>query len=209
MNKLNKTLVAAAVTGLMAVPSVNAEYYIQEAFYTKNASGTIKFTGSGCKTLKYKKLNASLWISDGFEGYFEGGFEGSFEGGPQTAQYVVNFTESTFGSAFDGAGPLVASNKGRTYNMDTSYSDYFNLENVFGYYIDAELDGQSSGDGCKDPGGFNYDLMINRYEAKISNNGKQAKLKLDAEGTYLDTKKDKDRKVKLKINAKMDVQNPS
>ena len=57
MNIFNKTLVAAAITGLVAIPAANAD--VDSAYYTKNASGTVTFSGSQCKTLRYKKLRKS------------------------------------------------------------------------------------------------------------------------------------------------------
>jgi len=211
MNIFNKTLVAAAITGLVAIPAANAD--VDSAYYTKNASGTVTFSGSQCKTLRYKKLNSTAFISDGFEGSFDNFFEGSFEGGPNTGSFLVTLQESTFGPILDGQGPLIASNKGRTYNMDTSANDYFELQNTMVSYMLGNLPGQDDDDkdGCKNPDFFNDDLMVNRYELKISNNGKKARLRMDAEGTYTDdnTKVKDNRKLKVKVNANMDLSNPS
>jgi len=204
MNIFNKTLIAAAITGLVAIPAANAE--VSSGFYSKLATGSIKFTGQRCKTLNYKKLDASLFISGGFEG-FEG-FEGGFEGGSNTSLYVFNMF--AFGESVDGTGPLIASNKGRTYNMDTTADGYGDLEDLMDDYLFAPdyLPDTDSKDGCKTPEGFNYgSLMIDKYETKISKNGSTAKLSMDAQGTYYDFDKDKDQKVKLKIKANMDLNN--
>ena len=196
MNIFNKTLIAAAITGLVAIPAANAE--LSGGAYSANAKGSIKINGQRCKTFKANKLNATLLVSDGFEGYFEG-FEG-FEGGSNTGQYIFNM--ATFGAEIDGNGPLITSNKGRTYNMDTSLNGYWDLNSVMDDYIFGLLDNE----GCKTPGSWNYDVMINRYEAKVSNNGKRVKLKMDAEGTYYDSEKDKDQKASAKVTATMDEQ---
>ena len=46
MSKFNKTLIAAAITGLMAVPAAHA---VDSTVYTKNATGSVKFSGQRCK----------------------------------------------------------------------------------------------------------------------------------------------------------------
>jgi len=199
MNKLSKTLIAAAITGVIAIPAANAE--VDQAVYSKNATGKITFSGSKCRTLKYKDLNATMFV----EGGFEGGIEGGLEGGANTSIYFLDM--STFGGAVDGSGPLVASNKGRTYNMDTTFEGYNDIQSQFQQYIFAGLQGQDIDDGCKDPQGFNFgSLMLNRYEFKLSNNGNKGKLKFEAEATY-DDNNAKERKLKLKADAKMDLQN--
>ena len=202
MNIFNKTLIAAAITGLVAAPAINADTYVPSAVYSKVSTGSVKFSGQRCKTLKYKDLDATLYISGGFEG-----FEG-FEGGPNTSLFF--FSMFAFGDSVDGEGPLVASNKLRTYNMDVTYDGYADLEDLLDDYLIADLEGTDSKDGCKTPDGFNYgSLMIDKFETKISKNGSTAKLKMDAQGTYYDDDKDDDKKVQIKVKANMDLQNPS
>jgi hypothetical protein len=192
MSKLNKTLIAAAISGLLAVPAAHA---VDTTVYGKSASGSVKITGNNCKNLSENKLDSTLYVSGDIGGF---GFEGGFEGGSNTGFY--EFSMFLFGDSIDGVGPLIASNKGRTLNQDTTQDGYDDLEDALYDYIFGNL----GNDGCKDPYEWNYgSTMINKYETKLSNNGSKAKLQMDAEGTYEDND-GKDRKVKIKVNANMD-----
>ena len=192
MSKFNKTLIAAAITGLMAVPAAHA---VDNAVYAKNATGSVKFSGQRCKNENVNKLDATLYVSDAF-GF---GIEGGIEGGSNTGFF--EFQMFLFGDTIDGVGPLIASNKGSTLNQDTTQDGYDDLEDAFYNYIFGNL----GNDGCKTPDYWNYgSTQITRYETKLSKNGSTAKLKMDAEGTYYDYDKNKDKKASVKVQANMD-----
>ena len=194
MSKFNKTLIAAAITGLMAVPAAHATG-VENAVYSKNATGSVKISGNRCKNENINKLDATLYVSNSF-GF---GIEGGIEGGPNTGWF--EFQMFLFGDSIDGIGPLVASNKGRTLNQDTTADGYDDLEDVMYDYIFGNL----GNEGCKDPDYWNYGSTdITKYETKLSKNGSTAHLKMDAEGTYYDDAKNKDQKAKIKVSAKMD-----
>ena len=190
MKKLSKTLVAAAISGLLAIPAAHA---VDTATYSKLATGSVKFSGSGCKTFNANKLDATLYVSNAFGA----GIEGGIEGGSNTGFFELNMF--AFGENLDGDGILVASNKGRTLNMDTGLEGFFDLESAMSDYVLGFL---PENDGCKDENGYNFDTVINKYETKLSKNGEKAKLSWDAEGTYEQVKsngKEKDKKVKVRV----------
>ena len=190
MNKFNKSLIDAAITGLLAVPDDQAD--INETVYAGSSGGSLKLSGSGCKSVNENKLDSTLYVESGFEGGFEGSFSGFNTG-------VFFFEMFSFGDTIDGYGPLVSSNKGKTLNQDLTEDGWFDLDETMADYVYGDFN-----DGCKNVSDYNYgSTMITKFETKLNKKGNKAKLKMDAEASYEDTK-GKDKKVKLKVKANMD-----
>mgnify|MGYP003573674774 CR=1 len=185
MSKFTKTLVAAAVSGLVSTSALAAEYGCGSGFgFYETAQGKqakLQINGQKCDKVK-ADFDMTLFVECGFEGFNTGFWESS---------------AFDFGDEGNNDGPLIASKPGKTLVMDVTADGLDDFEDTMASYVF---------ENCSDASGYNFDTELQKFEAKVSKNGDKVKVQWKSEGTYLDASgnKDKDRKVKTKLNAKLD-----
>ena len=180
MSKFTKTLVAAAISGLVSTSALAADYGCVNGVYATAQGKQAKLEINGNKCDK-SKTDFDMLI------FFECGFEGANTG----------FWESQafdFGDEGSGEGPYIAYKPGKTMVMDTTSSELEDFEDVMDLYVF---------ENCSEENGYNYDTELKKFEAKVSKNGDKVKVQWQSEGTY-EGSNNKDRKVKTKLNAKLD-----
>ena len=181
MSKFTKTLVAATISGLVSTSALAVDNGCAFGVYQTAQGKQAKLQISGQKCDKFKAdLDMTLFVEcDG--------------GGANTGYWQSSVFD--FGLEGNGEGPYIASKPGKTLVMDVS--DISNFEFTMDDYV---FENCSKGN----EEGYNFDTVLKKFEAKISKNGDKVKVQWDSEGTYLDGVKDKDRKVKTKLKAKLD-----
>ena len=181
MSKFTKTLVAAAIAGF-ASTSVTAGCV--NGFYATAQGKQAKLDINASKCDKFKlETDMTLFLSCTGEGSNTGEWDS---------------TVFDFGLEGNGEGPYIASKPDRTLVMDQSGGDFQDFEDFMDDYVFENC--------SPDNGGYNYDTVLKKFEAKVSKNGDKVKVQWDSEGTYtdFDGNKDKDRKIKTKLKAKLD-----
>ena len=183
MSKFTKTLVAAAISGLVSTSAMAADYGCVNGVYATAQGKQAKLDINGSKCDKFKlEADMTLFVSCDFNA---GANTGTWES-----------TVFDFGLEGNGEGPYIASKPGKTLVMDQSGADLEDFEDFMDDYVF---------DNCSpDTFGYNYDTVLKKFEAKTSKNGEKVKVRWDSEGTWYDFDKDKDRKVKTKLRANLD-----
>ena len=174
MNKFTKSLVAVAVSALVAGPAFGETW--------SGSKAQVKFSGSGCKADKAKNLDMNFYAEGGTSGPNSGFWESSIFSFDGLVGGEGTFTVSKTGKTIEDA-PKMATN-------DLFWDEYYALEDAMADYSD----------GCKDADGYNYDTLIKKFDTKWSKDGEKAKVQMQAEGTYENTK-GKSKKIKLKVNS--------
>jgi len=187
MSKLTKTLVAAAVSGLVSTSAIAATDGCVDGYYATDTGKTYKLTVTGNKCDKYvSQAQMALTLSCGGEG--SGANSGDWES-----------TVFDFGDEGNGDGPYIASKPGRTLVMDQDGDGVDSFEELMDDYVLGFI---PDNEGCSpDTLGYNDDTLLKKFEGKASKNGEKVKVRWDSEGTYDDLDKDKERKVKAKLRA--------
>ena len=178
MSKFTKTLVAAAITGFVST-SVTAGC-INGVFQTGKKQATLKINGNKCDNFKVD-VDMTLFLA--------------CEGGSNSG--VWESSVFNFGDEGNSDGMYIASKPSRTLVMDQTADGYDDFQFFMDDYV---FDNCSKGN----EDGYNFDTVLKKFEAKVSKNGDKVNVKWDSEGTYLDDVKNKDRKVKTKLSAKLD-----
>ena len=177
MNKFTKTMIATAISGLMAGPASAVDPAV---YMTEKAS--IKIDGKKCMKITEKNLAMDLFV------------DSVFLGGPNTGEWQSSFFN--FESPIDGEGPLIAARPDKELTMDLGSEGYLAmLDALEGYIFEY----------CNHAAFLNEsDTMIKKFNTIFSKNGRKATLKFRAEGTYYDYDKDADRNLSLKVDATLD-----
>ena len=182
MSKFTKTLVAAAISGLVSTSAMAADYGCVNGVYAtaQGKQAKLDVNGSKCDKLKVE-VDMTLFVGC------------DFNAGANTGTWQS--TVFDFGLEGNGEGPYIASKPGKTLVMDQSGNDLFDFENFMDDYV---------ANNCENEDGYNYDTELKKFEAKVSKNGDKVKVRWDSEGTWDELDTEKDRKVKTKLRANLD-----
>jgi hypothetical protein len=182
MGKFTKTLVAAAIAGLVAGPAQAGGFYGSER-------GVIQISGSNCITERISPIPMSMVLVGG-------------EGG----QSNIGFWESdlfNFGvpSVEDGDGPFIAATPVTRLTMGMGPLRYDAMEEFMDDYILSFNDAKDK-DTCRSVDVFNWSSTdITEFQTRVSKDESRARTTLRATGSYYDFDADKDRKVKLIVKS--------
>jgi hypothetical protein len=183
MGKFTKTLVAAAIAGLVAGPAQAGGFYGSER-------GVIQISGSNCITERVSPIPMTMLLLGG-------------EGGESN----IGFWESdlfSFGAdpeEFDGDGPFIAATPVTRLTMGMGPLRYDAMEEFMDEYIFSFNDAKEK-DTCRSVDDFNFsNTDITQFDTKVSKNESRARTTLRATGSYYDFDADKDRKVKLIVKS--------
>jgi hypothetical protein len=185
MGKFTKTLVAAAMAGLVASPAQAVGYLSKE--------GVFKITASRCDTLK----EAVPLVAVELEGFFP----------TNLGFWDSNFFFGEPSEEFEGLGPYIAAKPGKALTMGMDAEGYVLMEAFIGDYLFGFNVGKDR-NFCKaniDGEGIDFlsdTTVITKFQTKISKNLEKAKTTLTATSSYFDVLDAKDREIKLVMKSK-------
>ena len=179
MSKFTKTLVAAAIAGFVST-SVTAGCIDGNFATPQGKQAKLKITGQKCDKSQLE-LDMELFLE--------------CSGGSNSGTWESTIFD--FGLEGNGQGLYIASKPEKKLTMDQNAAGYDDFQD---YLADYVFENCSKGN----PDEFNYDTTLEKFEAKVSKNGEKVQVQWKSTSTYLDGSKDKDRKVKSKLKAKLD-----